>query len=75
MRQEKGYGQKRSFHNLSTYEYQIFDSSFFKKKITRVLSLSMMVQQGHDGDLADGGRISNTLINEQGISLSPWADH
>ena len=46
-----------------------------KKKITRVLSLSMMVQQGHDGDLADGGRISNTLINEQDISLSPWADH
>lgn len=35
----------------------------------------MMVQQGHDGDLADGGRISNTLINEQDISLSPWADH
>ena len=31
------------------------------KKITRALSLSMMVQQG---DLADGGRISNTLINE-----------
>lgn len=31
----------------------------------------MMVQQGHDGDLADGGRISNTLINEQDISLFP----
>jgi len=42
------------------------------KKITRVLSLSMMVEQG---DLADGGRISNTLINEQDISLSSRADH
>ena len=32
----------------------------------------MMVEQG---DLADGGRISNTLINEQDISLSSRADH